>query len=672
MKSTKVGKLLWKPDQERTTRAGVTEFMRWVKQEYATDLVDYRALWEWSIADIERFWEAIARHYEVFKEGDYQQVLADAPMPDSSWFPGTRLNFAQYLLRQGDPERVAIYAESESQGPSQLNWEQLQQQVAQLATHLRAAGVGAGDHVCAYLPISSEAVVSMLATLSIGAVWSSCSPDFGSKSVHERFSQVSPKILLAVSGYHYNGKYCDRSAELDQLIGSLPSLTEVIYLPWADRDAPHPPRATTNALVTPWEAALDNAASYAGFNFEQVPFDHPLWVLYTSGTTGLPKGIVHGHGGVLLEFIKSGWLHDDLRPEAIKFFFTTTGWTMFNLLVGGLVTGSAIVVYDGSPTYPDPGVLFDIAERCGVTYFGASPTYVHGLMAQQYSPRDSHKLDKIKTIALTGSPAAAETFQWFYDNLHADLHIVSMSGGTDVVAAFVGGAPIIGVHAGEIQAPCLGVDARAFDDDGNSILDEDGELVIRQPMPSMPLYFLHDPGKQRYRESYFDTYPGIWRQGDMIRFREDGRCIISGRSDSTLNRFGIRVGTSEVYRTVEAIEGIADSLIINLELPGAKFFMPLFVVLEADAVLDKAMISKIAAALKTECSPRHVPDKVYAIDEVPYTLSGKKLEIPVKKLLSGKPLASAANLGACRNPGAIDFFVALADRIEQEYQPFLQ
>jgi acetoacetyl-CoA synthetase len=659
---------LWKPGPERIKQAGITRFRQWVNAQYGTDLGDYTALWHWSIEDVGRFWEAIALHYQVFERGDYGGALADQTMPGASWFPGTRLNFAQYLLRQGEGERVAVYAESESAGRSQLHWGGLREQVARLASHLRASGVRPGDHVCAYLPISAEAVVALLASVSVGAVWSSCSPDFGSKSVHERFSQVAPKVLIAVSGYHYNGKNFDRSAELRELIDTLPSLAEVIYLPWTDRDEPRPPRATTAACVTPWQTALDNSARYADFIFEPLPFDHPLWVLYTSGTTGLPKGIVHGHGGVLLEFIKTGWLHDDLNPDSVKFFFTTTGWTMFNLLVGGLVTGGSIVVYDGCPTWPGPGALFEIAERSGVTYFGASPTFVHGLMAREYSPGVSLDLSRIRTVALTGSPSAPETFRWFYDNLHPDLHVVSMSGGTDVVAAFVGGAPILPVHAGEIQAPCLGVAAWAFDEQGNSVIDEDGELVITRPMPSMPLYLLNDPGNKRYLESYFDTYPGIWRQGDLIRFKKDGRCIISGRSDSTLNRYGIRVGTAEIYRTVEAIEGIADSLIVNLELPGARFFMPLFVVLKEGTVLNDGLVATIANALKTQCSPRHIPDKVYAVEEVPYTLSGKKLEVPVKKLLSGKPLASAVNLGAVRNPQALDYFVEFALTLDR-YQP---
>lgn len=662
------GDLLWQPDQQRIDNAAITGFMAWINHRYNTQLDHYQQFWQWSIDDISRFWEALAEYYQVFDTSRMPEAITESVMPGAQWFAGSRVNFAEYTLRQGSGERTAVFVESEGAQPQRMNWDELREQVVRLASYLRdQLGIQPGDHVCTYLPVSCEAVVTLLATASIGAVWSSCSPDFGSKSVYERFSQVSPKVLIAVAGYTYNGKFFDRSAELNALVESLDSLQQVIYLPWIDKADPQLPAPNSPAAVTSWAQAIDNDARYEHFQFAQLAFDHPIWVLYTSGTTGLPKGIVHSQGGILLEFIKSGFLHDDLNAQSVKFFFTTTGWTMFNLLLGGLVTGSAIVLYDGCPTYPGPHILFDIAERCGVTYFGANPTFVNGLMSAGYSPKGQYDLSRIKTIALTGSPSAPETFQWFYDNLHDDLHIVSMSGGTDVAAAFVGGAPILPVHAGEIQAPCLAVEARAFDDDGNILVDEYGELVVTQPMPSMPICFLGDTNNERYLSSYFDMFPGIWRQGDLVRFRPDGRCVISGRSDSTLNRYGIRVGSSEIYRTVEAIDGISDSLIVNLELPGAQFFMPLFVVLEQGAELSDELVRTIASQLRSQCSPRHVPDKVYVIDEVPYTLSGKKLEVPVKRLLSGVPLEKAANLGACRNPASLDYFIEFAKNIEQEY-----
>lgn len=658
MSTVSQGELLWQPSPERVQSAAITRFRDWVNATYRVELDDYLSLWRWSVADIERFWATIAQYYDVFEGSTHGPVLGDATMPGAAWFPDAQINFAEYLLTRGEPDSVAVYADSESVGERQLSWAGLQEQVKTLATRLRAAGVKPGDHVCAYLPISCEAVVGLLATAAVGAVWSSCSPDFGSDSVIERFSQVRPTVLLTVCDYRYGGKHHDRTADVQRMLDDLDSLALVIALPWSDPGAPARLTPGPDCEMTDWDAAL--ATHTSDFTFAAVPFGHPLWVLYTSGTTGLPKGIVHGHGGVLLEFLKSGYLHDDLDSDSVKFFFTTTGWTMFNLLVGGLVTGGAIVVYDGNPTSPGPECLWELAERYGVTYFGASPSYVSALMAREYTPRGKLDLSTLRSIALTGSPASPEHFQWFYDHVHTDLHVFSMSGGTDVAAAFVGGVPTLPVHAGEIQAPGLGIDVCAADDDGQPLTDAFGEMIIRQPMPSMPLYLLDDPGFERYRDSYFDLFEGVWRQGDLIRFDNAGRCVISGRSDSTLNRHGIRVGTAEIYRTVEAIPGIADCLIVNLELPGAKFYMPLFVQLDDEQVLDEALIDTIRAALSQRCSPRHVPDEVHRIEEIPYTLSGKKMEVPVKKLLAGVAPEVAAKRDACRNPVALDYFEAFA------------
>jgi len=656
------GELLWRPSTERLSHAGITRFTDWVNREFGQDLADYDDLWRWSIADIGGFWAALAQHYDVLQPGDYEVAVAEAAMPGARWFTGCRLNFAEYLLRQGAANTVAVYAESEAVGARTLTWGELREQVATLATHLRARGVQPGDHVCAYLPISCEAVVALLATTAIGAVWSSCSPDFGSQSTIERFSQVQPKALFAVRAYRYGGKLHDRTREVGALLAALGSLETAIELPWADPGTGDALPVPEHCTFTRWAEALRQPVNYDRFEFARVPFDHALWVLYTSGTTGPPKGIVHGHGGILLEFVKTGHLHDDLDVHSVKFFFTTTGWTMFNLLVGGLVTGAAILVYDGNPAWPGSERLFELASQYGVTYFGASPTYVNGLIARDYRPAPELALDSVRTIALTGSPASEETFRWFYRNLHPDLHVMSMSGGTDVAAPFVGGVPTLPVYAGAIQAPCLGVDACAFDEAGRPVVGEDGELVIRQPMPSMPLYLIDDPDNARYIRGYFEMYPGTWRQGDLVRFGADGSCVISGRSDSTLNRYGIRLGTSEIYRNVDAIDGIADSLIVNLELSGARFYMPLFVVLEDERELDDALVDAIEVALSQHCSPRHVPDEIFAVAEIPYTLSGKKMEVPVKRILGGTPLSSAFKPDACRNPAALEYFAHFADR----------
>lgn len=662
MSEQTAGKLLWEPNAERVAAANVTAFIQWVNTTYDLNIQTYRDLWEWSVDDISLFWDAIRSHYGIQLGGDFSSVLGDATMPGANWYPGSRVNLAEHLLRRGDLgdlNRPAIFAESECREGRAVNWRDMREQVAKLATYLREAGIKPGDHVAAYLPISVEAVVAMLAAISVGAVWSSCSPDFGSKSVLERFAQVNPKVIFGVTGYRYNGKDFNRKADFEQICAGLSQLHTVIHLPWLNDDVPTVPSGVTRAS---WGDTQNNSACYETFSFEQVDFAHPAWVLYTSGTTGLPKGIVHCQGGILLEFTKYGWLHDDLGPDSVKFFYTSTGWTMFNLLVGGFATGSAIVVYDGSPTFPDRTRLWEMASRLGATYFGSSPTFLNGMAQADYSPKAHFDLSKIRTFAMTGSPASPENFEWVYNNVGEDLHLVSMSGGTDVASAFVAGIPTMPVHAGEIQVPCLAVDVCALDESGAVVTNEDGELAIRQPMPSMPIYFWNDANNERYLGSYFDMYPGIWRQGDLITFNDRMGCVISGRSDATLNRYGIRIGTSEIYRSVEAIAGITDSLIVNLELPGATFYMPLFVTLAEGFSLDEDMLGAIKKSLSRDCSPRHVPDEVFVVDTIPYTLTGKKQEIPVKKLLMGIAPDKAVNLGACANPEAMNFFIDLARR----------
>ncbi len=675
---TAAGELLWTPSEERVANAGLTEFIQWLNQNHDLEIENYQQLWQWSVDDVGRFWQAIWTCYNVAPslskatETSTDKALpplTNNAMPGSQWFQGTSLNMAEYLLSKGELgplTRAAIFAESECFEPREINWIELRDKVCKLATSLRNMGIKPGDRVVAYMPISIESIVALFACISVGAIWSSCSPDFGAKSVLERFSQINPKLLITMTSYQYNGKAFDRSSEVDQIITALPELKQVIHLPWLDHNNPKPPKAQSHIQVTSWQSALNNKASYQSFEFEQVPFEHPLWIMYTSGTTGMPKGIVHSQGGVLLELIKFAWLHDNLTPDSVKFFFTTTGWAMFNMLIGGFASGSALVVYDGCPTWPSADRLWDMTERFGITYFGISPTYINNLIKLGYSPKGQYNLGKVDTIAMGGSPVSPENFAWFYRHLHKDLHIVSMSGGTDVATAFVGGVPTEPVYAGEIQAPCLGVDACAWDENGQQVVGEYGELVIKQPMPSMPLCFWNDTDNQRYSSSYFELWPGVWRQGDQIIFNQRDGSYISGRSDSTLNRHGIRIGTSEIYRNVESISGIKDSLIINLELESAQSFMPIFIVLDEKQQLDDRLVSEIRQNLSENCSPRHIPDKVYVIDAVPYTLSGKKQEIPVKKLLSGIPLEKAVNLGACANPSAMDFFIQLASSIHQE------
>ncbi len=643
---------LWAPDAQRCANTRLAAFMAWVNRKYGLALSEYRELWQWSVDDIGLFWSAIAEYFGVFPEGAKGPALGSETMPGTQWFPEEHCNFAEYLLRQGDAGDAAVFYESEGRAPGTLTWGELNRQVRTLATALRQGGIQPGDRVVGYLPTAPEALVGLLAATSIGAVWSCCSPDFGTQSVVERFGQLEPKALIAISGYVYNGKVCDRSQQLAGIVEALPTLGMVVHVPYGNA------RESPSSAWLSWEQLLA-APPTAEFRFERLPFNHPLWVLFTSGTTGLPKGIVHGHGGILLEFLKAGCLHDDLGRGSVKFYYTSTGWTMFNLLIGGLVTGAAVILYDGQPVCPDTGRLWAIAERFGATYFGASPAYIKLMMDRAYEPSAHHDLRGLRTLSLTGSPASVEVFKWIYGHVAADLHLVSISGGTDVAAAFVGGVPILPVYAGEIQAPGLGVAAEAWDERGNRLLDGEGELVITRPIPSMPLYFWNDPGLERYRAAYFEMYPGKWRQGDLISFAPDRMgCVISGRSDSTLNRQGIRIGTAEIYRVVEAIDGIEDSLVLHLEQ--ASGWMPLFVVLREGYQLDGDMKNRINSELARACSSRHVPDEIIPVSAIPYTLSGKKLEVPVKKILLGVPLEKAVNMGAVANPDAVKRFAAFA------------
>ncbi len=663
--AAKEGELLWRPDAARVANSGLEAYRNWLNREYGLSLENYDALWRWSVAELETFWESIWRYYDVAPGQSCKQVLLSDGMPGATWFEGARVNFAEYLLRQGDRgdlDRTAVFAESESVEPRALSWAELRDRVVRLAGYLREAGIEPGDRVVAYLPMSTEAVVAMLACISVGAVWSCCSPDFGAKSVVERFAQTRPKLIIAIAHYRYNGKDFDRTGEVADILRAVPTLTELVYLPWADVGNPAPPVMPDHCKLTHWQDCLDALSmSYDSFEFEALRFEAPLWIMYSSGTTGAPKGIVHSQGGALLEYVKYAWLHDDMNPSEVKFFVTTTGWTMFNILMGGMMAGAAILVYDGSPTYPDHNRLWDLADRCGVTYFGASPSYVNALVQAEYSPRGNHDLSTIRTIALTGSPSTRETFRWFYENVHDDLQIISMSGGTDICSAFIAGAADLPVYAGEIQCACLGADVAVFDDAGSELpAGEDGELVIRQPMPSMPICFWADEDGSRYHGAYFEDFPGVWRHGDLVRRTSRGGYVISGRSDATLNRFGIRIGTAEIYRAMDTVEGIEDSMIVSVELPGAQFYMPLFVVLQERTALNKHLLTRIRSTLSSQCSPRHVPDEVIEIDAVPYTLTGKKLEVPVKKLLMGIPAEKALNRGAMANPQAMDFFIDFA------------
>jgi acetoacetyl-CoA synthetase len=535
-----------------------------------------------------------------------------------------------------------------------MSWEELGAKVRILATQLRGLGVKPGDRVASCMPNIPETVIAMLATTGIGAIWTSCSPDFGAKSVLERFSQIEPKVLFCVDGYRYGGKDFNRNAIVGEIITRLDSLEHVIYLPYLDEhsECPH------SAKTINWHELLKQPpVAAADFEFEQVPFDHPLWILFTSGTTGLPKPIVQGHGGITLEMLKYIGLHLDIKQSDCLFFFTTTGWMSWNTVVSTLIGGARVVLYDGHPTHPDADVLWRMAADIKMTVFGCSPTYVSLLKKLGVVPNKNYDLSRLREILMSGSPVSSETMAWFYQNVKEDLWVVSASGGTDICSAIVGGSIMQPVYAGEIQARCLGVDTHTYNEDGEKIVDEVGEHVILQPMPSMPLYFWNDTDFQRYNESYFEDFPGVWRQGDFIKFNSRGGSYVYGRSDSTLNRFGVRIGTAEIYRAIETLKEIDDSLIVNLNLPDGKYFMPLFVKLSDTLTLNDELKEKICKKLRTECSPRHVPDEIIHIEDIPYTLTGKKLEIPVRKILLGMPVEKAANPGAMANPQSLDYFI---------------
>ncbi|MBO0822694.1 MAG: acetoacetate--CoA ligase, partial [Actinobacteria bacterium] len=566
------GNVLWTPSAERVAGANITAFQAWLADR-GHRFDSYEALWHWSVTDLEGFWQAIWDYSDIECSAPPQRVLGRAAMPGAEWFPGARLNYAEHILRMERPGEPALFSVSERAPLTGLDWAELAGQVRILGTQLRAMGVQPGDRVASCMPNIPETVVAMLATASIGAVWASCSPDFGWPGVLDRFRQLTPKVLFCVDGYQYGGRQFDRGGELRRIIAGLEGLERVIWLPYLDAAA-QPPVPD----VLRWDQVLDQQPVPADqFQFEQVAFDHPLWILFTSGTTGLPKAIVHGHGGILIEQLKLQRLHMDLRAGDRMFFFTTTGWMMWNFLVSSLLLGVQPVLYDGSPTYPEPGVLWQLAEEAGVSFFGASPAYVEQLSRAGIVPAQHYDLSSLRAIMPAGSPVSPDCTAWFYQNVKTDVWVATGSGGTDVCSGFVGGVPTLPVYAGEIQARHLGVAARAFDEHGRSVIDEVGELVITAPMPSMPVRLWDDDDYARYRESYLTDFPGVWRQGDFFRVNARGGCFVLGRSDATLNRHGVRIGTAEVYRVLSRVEAVEDALIVNLDLPGGRFFMPLFV-----------------------------------------------------------------------------------------------
>ncbi|GAA3830138.1 acetoacetate--CoA ligase [Sphaerisporangium flaviroseum] len=623
------GALLWEPSPEVVRDAKVTRYAAWLGRSEG----EYEDLWRWSVDSPEEFWTSVWDYFGVVGERGDGPVISGT-MPHAKWFAGTTLNYAENALR-GDPGRLAVISRDEAGERRTLTYGELAAEVARVRAGLARLGVGRGDRVAAYLPNTVEALVAFLATAALGAIWSSCSPDFGASSVVDRFTQITPKVLIAVDGYRYNGRDFDRSAVVTDIAAKLPSL------------------AATVVVGTPSWDELRAASAEVTPEFERVPFDHPLWVVYSSGTTGLPKPIVHGHGGIVLEHLKALTFHQDLGEGDVFFWYTTTGWMMWNFLVGGLLVGSTVVLYDGSATHPGPDVLWRLAAEEGVTYFGTGAPYIIASMRAELSPSG---LERLRGVGSTGSPLPPEGFAWLYGVLPGVL-LGSFSGGTDVCTGFVGAVPVLPVRAGVIPCRCLGALVESYDPEGHSVVGEVGELVVTRPMPSMPVMFWNDPDGTRYQESYFAEYPGVWRHGDWIKILSDGGCVIYGRSDSTLNRGGVRMGTSEFYRIVERFSEIEDSLVIDTGQLGQEGRLLLYVAMAEGGSLTDELVAKLKEALRGELSPRHVPNEIRQVPGIPRTLSGKKLEVPVRKILLGTPVDKAANTGAMANPEVLEHFV---------------
>lgn len=647
---------LWTPSAEFIKQSNLTKYALWLKENYHLFFNDYRSLWQWSIDEPEVFWKSVAEYFKVQLHSPYKEVMSSDEMPDTKWFEGATLNYAEHIFRNKTDARPAIFFASEKKDASAISWNELENQTAALQTFLRQNNVSTGDRVAAYIPNILEATVALLATISIGAVWSSCSPDFGSESILDRFQQIAPKILIAVDGYSYNGKPYDRLEVVKHISENLPSVEKVILIPYLNNEPDF--HAINNAIS--WSKVMETRGQQ--LTFSSVPFSHPIWILYSSGTTGIPKAITHSHGGMLLEHLKYLSFHNDVHPGENFFWFSTTGWMMWNFVQASLLVGATIVLYDGSPAYPDLRILWKLTGQIPIHHFGTSAPYIIACMKQGLKPREIADLSALRSIGSTGAPLPPEGFDYVYESVKKEIWLCSMSGGTDVCTALVGGNPWKPVYEGEIQCRCLGCSMYAYDEEGKPVTNEVGEMVITKPMPCMPVYFWNDEEKKRYKESYFEVFPGVWRHGDWIKITDEGGVIIYGRSDTTLNRQGVRIGTAEIYRVVDKVSEIKDSLIVNIELPEGGDYMPLFVVMQEGQKITNALKDTIGKQIRQACSPRHVPDEIIVAPDLPYTISGKKMEAPVKRILMGRSIEKSANRGAMRNPESLDFFERFAGK----------
>lgn len=662
---------LWEPTPQQVRHSHLYQYLRYlhaqrrapflsntseavleVAPDHPTAMAElYQAMHHWSVTTPGAFWKSVWDYFGILSHTPYHEVLSSHDMPGAKWFEGATLNYAEHVFRKRSVERPALYFQNECDGLTQMSWQELEDQTSAMAAFLRSRGVQKGDRIAAFLPNTPHAIVAVLACMSLGAVWSSCSPDFGAASVVDRFAQIQPKVLIAVDGYAYSGKSFDKTTVVKELCGMLPTLETLVFIPYLNAEAGLP--EVKNAFL--WDEVLQTP--HQGISFEPVLFDHPLWVLFSSGTTGLPKAITHGHGGNLLEHLKYLHFHNDVHEGENFFWFSTTGWMMWNFTLASLLTGATMVLFDGNPGYPDLNVLWEMAAKLPVHHFGTSAPYLVACRKAGLEPGKNLDLSALRTIGSTGSPLPPEAYDWVYGALNPNVWLSSMSGGTDVCTAWVGGNPWLPVYQGHIQCRCLGCAMEAWDENGVPVeAGEVGEMVVKEPMPSMPVFFWNDPEGSQYQSSYFEHYPGVWRHGDWLRILPDGSLQILGRSDATLNRQGVRIGTAEIYRALDQLPQIKDSLIVNLEYPDGSDWMPLFVTLQDGVELDDELVKSIKQILRKTYSPRHVPDEVIPVPDIPYTISGKKMETPVKKILQNKPLDKAYNRDSMKNPECMDFF----------------
>ena len=651
--SAKEGEILWQPSQTVVEQANVTKYMQWLKKERGLNFSTYHELWQWSTDELEAFWQSVWDYFRIIHSKPYEKVLSQRTMPGAHWFVGAELNYTEQVFRCMTEDRPALLHQSETTSLAEMSWRELYDRTASTAAAFKRMGVKRGDRIAAYLPNVPETLVAFLACASLGAVWSSCSPDFAGRSVADRFSQIAPKVLLVADGYVYGGKFFDTTQSVLELKEKLDGLEHLVLVPCRNAGQ----RTGDIPGAVPWS---DLQAEPGELTYEQVPFDHPLWVAYSSGTTGKPKGLVHSHGGILVEFLKFHGFHLNLHPGDTFFWFSTTGWVMWNVVQGSLLLGAIPVLFDGNPAYPDLNTLWRMAEKARLNFFGTSAAFITACMQQGLKPGKDFDLSCLKAMGSTGSPLSPAGFKWVYEEVGSDVLLGSTSGGTDIASGFLGACPLLPVRAGELQCRSLGVKAEAWDDDGNPLEGKVGELVISRPMPSMPVYLWNDADNSRYIESYFELYPGAWRHGDWVKMNPDGGWVIMGRSDSTLNRGGVRMGSSDFYGVLDKMEEVADSLIVGYNDKDGRYRMPLFVVLDRGTDLDDGLKNKIKSTLRSSLSPRHVPDDIFAVPQVPKTLNGKKLEVPIIRLLSGATLEQAVNRDSMSNPESLQYFLSFA------------